>query len=124
MSSISSSSPSASTSSQSNGRDELLEQNLLEKEDQFDSVDVGDYDPKIKQHLEELNRFATKINQLEQCYEVIHLDFLRPFVCNTFSDPKGRECQVSENIKRKLGSFEQTDEEMWRAKCHRSSSLL
>lgn len=32
--------------------------------------DVEEYDPRIRQHLEELNRFATKINQLEKCFEV------------------------------------------------------
>ena len=33
--------------------------------------DVKEYDPQIRLHLEELNRFATKINQLEKCVEVL-----------------------------------------------------
>lgn len=40
----------------------------LGDEEQLD--DVKEYDPQIRQHLEELNRFATKINQLEKCVEV------------------------------------------------------
>ena len=36
-------------------------------------TDVKEYDPQIRQHLEELNRYATKINHLEKCFEVIFL---------------------------------------------------
>lgn len=36
----------------------------------FEPIQVQDYDPQIRHHLEELNRYSTKINQLEKCFEV------------------------------------------------------
>lgn len=41
----------------------------LDEEERQQLHDVKEYDPQIRQHLEELNRFATKINQLEKCVE-------------------------------------------------------
>ena len=29
-----------------------------------------EFDPQVREHLEELNRYATRINQLEKCFQV------------------------------------------------------
>lgn len=36
--------------------------------------DEPGFDPKVREHLEELNRYATKINQLEKLFEVNNIN--------------------------------------------------
>lgn len=66
----------------------------IELEDGLDSfpTDVQEFDPKIREHLEELNRFSTKINQLEKCFEVNKIELFNVLLLIT-------------NVRMKIPSF-------------------
>lgn len=58
----------------------------VDDEEQQQLNDVKEYDPQIRLHLEELNKFATKINQLEKCVEVSdYLENLPVFLFSLFT---------------------------------------
>lgn len=46
----------------------LSEKNSIDIEECF--PDIKEYDPKIQSLLDDLNQYSTKINQLEQCFQV------------------------------------------------------
>ena len=50
---------------------ELIEEDSSSINDELDCQipDIKDFDPKIRDLLDDLNRYSTKINQLEQCFQ-------------------------------------------------------
>lgn len=50
---------------------ELIEEDSSSINDELDCQipDIKEFDPKIRDLLDDLNRYSTKINQLEQCFQ-------------------------------------------------------
>lgn len=52
---------------------ELIEEDSIDDELDCQIPDIKEFDPKIRDLLDDLNRYSTKINQLEQCFQVFKI---------------------------------------------------